>query len=790
MISRIRTYAGTMALFAALMLFVTPQRVFAESVFWNIASSRYWGVSNNWDPNGIPDLNDSVYIRVNNNPYDIRVANNWEARNINLEATNARLIVEHNKELLASDTVGVSGGELRLEDDATLTAKTLWAGGPGKVYGRRTWFNANIENYSEFVMDDCRTSWGYLKNYGTFIMINRNTGIYPSALCATTMNEGLFVAHKIDNDLYTFTNEPDGTLRIEANDSYGSAGIRLYTCDITNRGLMQLINTSAVARNVTVSNLPSSNGRVVNEAFGIISISGPGSHAISTNLSNAGLIQVGTTVALDGDTVINDGTGTISLIGGGITSNSTTFTNNGQITGAGGACTIDGVLNNNGNIYLSGGGLTASYNAVTNTGTIDVSGGNILIGGGSIDNYGDIDIGPGRNFSTNGITAVTLRNGSTLDGGGTINFNSQTTVTLEGPWSNGTSNVNLSDAIVRGSTWTNTANVVMTDPNTGRYPSHIDTRVLNQGTWRTRSRGNGICNFTNEPGGTLRVEAGDAYGSGEIRTAYLDIVNRGLMELTNTSAVARTVTVSNIPGNSAFTGGLVNEPSGILRADGLGSRTIDVILDNQGLFDIDTDVLLTKTGSNSGTMNLAAGTTTTILGPSFTNEVSGVIEGNGRLNVNASFIDNGTISPGNSFGTLEYIGNYAQGTTGILDLEIGGTTPGVTLDQFVLTGGTGTFGGTLRLSFVNGFAPIMGQEFDLISGTAIDNFSGVDIIGLEPGFDYDTSTTGGSFTMTALNDGVSVVPEPGTAILLGIAVLALAFRRKRGVALARRAEPG
>ena len=87
--------------------------------------------------------------------------------------------------------------------------------------------------------------------------------------------------------------------------------------------------------------------------------------------------------------------------------------------------------------------------------------------------------------------------------------------------------------------------------------------------------------------------------------------------------------------------------------------------------------------------------------------------------------------------------------------------------------GSAAFDGTLDLNFVDGFAPVTGDAFDLINLGGIGDFSGlgIDITGLAPGFQYDDGFSNGALTVTALNNGIPTsTPEPGSLLLLGTAV--------------------
>jgi T5SS/PEP-CTERM-associated repeat protein len=141
----------------------------------------------------------------------------------------------------------------------------------------------------------------------------------------------------------------------------------------------------------------------------------------------------------------------------------------------------------------------------------------------------------------------------------------------------------------------------------------------------------------------------------------------------------------------------------------------------------------------------------------------GRITGTGHLEISDpsnNLNNNGYISPGLSPGILTLDGDYEQTATGVLEMEIGGLDAGTEYDQFVVHGNA-IFGGDLLLRFIDGFAPHQGDQFDFlnVSGSKTGAFADVTIENLEPGFQYDLSTDGNLFSLTARNDGV-FVPEP------------------------------
>ena len=96
--------------------------------------------------------------------------------------------------------------------------------------------------------------------------------------------------------------------------------------------------------------------------------------------------------------------------------------------------------------------------------------------------------------------------------------------------------------------------------------------------------------------------------------------------------------------------------------------------------------------------------------------------------------------------------------------------------------GSAIFDGEMVLNFIDGFAPKKGEQFDLINISGNGDFLGniFKIEGLLPGFEYSLSFMDGQFTLTALNDGISDTPEPGTILLLVSGVLTIGYgARKR-----------
>jgi hypothetical protein len=124
----------------------------------------------------------------------------------------------------------------------------------------------------------------------------------------------------------------------------------------------------------------------------------------------------------------------------------------------------------------------------------------------------------------------------------------------------------------------------------------------------------------------------------------------------------------------------------------------------------------------------------------------GSLSGNGTIT--GSISNNATVSPGASPGLMTITGSYTEGPNSHLQIELGGTTAGVTYDQLSV-GGAARLAGTLDVSYFNNFVPSPGNVFTaLVCNARSGGFSAINA---------PTNTLGTVYTTR------SVLIEPGNA---------------------------
>lgn len=194
---------------ALFLLSVLFGPVVAAPFAWTTASTGTWGTSANWDPNGVPGLGDTVAISVNDNPYDVNVSSDREAASVQLDASNARLVIGNRATLTVGTTVAVGNGELRMNYQSDI-AGNLLVTGSGEVTAVRSALTTDISNSGTFVLDDALIfSSGSLVNDGNFTMAGSVTDNF-SSVEIVNLADGFLYDTGVTGGVFTLTALSDG----------------------------------------------------------------------------------------------------------------------------------------------------------------------------------------------------------------------------------------------------------------------------------------------------------------------------------------------------------------------------------------------------------------------------------------------------------------------------------------------------------------------------------------------------------------------------------------------------
>ena len=149
------------------------------------------------------------------------------------------------------------------------------------------------------------------------------------------------------------------------------------------------------------------------------------------------------------------------------------------------------------------------------------------------------------------------------------------------------------------------------------------------------------------------------------------------------------------------------------KSAGTGVTTFNggVALNNSGIIQVQTGTVNFASGfiQTAGSTILSGGT----LSGTLIDIQGGTLSGSGTIN--AAVRNAGEIDPGGSTaGQLTITGNYTQTSTGVLNIDLGGLTPGTQHDQLVITG-TATLDGILNITLINAFMPKPGDIFTILA---------------------------------------------------------------------------
>ena len=396
---------------------------------------------------------------------------------------------------------------------------------------------------------------------------------------------------------------------------------------------------------------------------------------------------------------------------------------------------------------------TVSFDGTTHSGPMQMRAGtNLYIATNGLTNNGTIVVNTtaGSNTTKVHIEGSTPADQPFLAGSGSLQLNG---INIHNAWiqSGGATFTHGSAHLIHGrgdleiddgtSTLINDG-TIDADVNAGELRVYLNGQLGNQN--------NGTMKATN--GGTLFVQHGrlDQSGGGIISAGEGSTVllgNRGLANNvfalvggtlnTTSNGVVKGSTVS-LNGNIANLGTFV-VPGGdqtfisTLTLTNDGTMTLEAT-NSQFRFEAGTSI------SGTGAIILTNEATMNVNGQSVTNGANHTIKGNGIIALNGgSLTNNGIFEPGLSPGKLTVSGNYTQGSTGALNVEIGGNTPVTGYDQLAV-GGNAALNGTLNVSLINGFLPAVGDVFQFITtGSFSGSFSTINTTGFTGQVNYSAT---------------------------------------------------
>lgn len=467
----------------------------------------------------------------------------------------------------------------------------------------------------------------------------------------------------------------------------GSANLNQFT------GSGSLTSQQLIHGSGTIYELPLTNQNVLraDSSGNTLYLSGGTTTNTATlEAANGGILEL--------DTVVNNSGGTIEALNGSTVIFTSNF--NGSING--GTLTTAGT----GAIESENGVLDGTVNIPNNAGTLNVNNFELYLQG-TINNTGTINL--------MGNSCIILNQPTTLIGSGKLTMGSGNCIEGEGqPFTNsgtiqGAGSIGDSNPMAitnNGTILANQTNPLTIRPNSSGF-SNNGKLMSNAGATLT------IDAPFNNLSGTGALTGGTYLVTGTIGVPGAITSNAAGITLTGASAeILNTDTLSN-----ALSAISANVASGTLSLQSGESLTTGTSFANAGKITVGTGSSFKVTGKYTQT----AGTTTvdgTLTSTSGVLVERGSLIGQGKiagvLNSSAS------ITPGDSSAKpaiFSVSGSYSQQAKGILDINVGGNGAG-TCGELAVSNGV-SLNGTLNIKLVNGFVPVVGNTFTIVSGSSV-----------------------------------------------------------------------
>jgi uncharacterized repeat protein (TIGR01451 family) len=631
-----------------------------------------------------------------------------------------------------------------------------------------------------------------VSNNGTFTV--GTNGTLANATAGTFSNAGLF-RHTANGTLSItspFSNATGGTV----SEQGGGILAFLSAAGVTHTGTFDAQSGGFIDFSAGTHNM--SAGAAFSAGTGTYKIAG-GTVNLSTNMTAPNFrIFSG---ALSGPNDLTTTT-TFTWDGGQMSGAGTTIVSSGTALLQTGPLTLNRNLTLSGNTTFSltsGNSLTAGTGAtITNNATFDVQDGNLLGGTASFANNGTFR--RSANASTPNVT-IPISGSGILDvvfGG--LNLQGNASFNTASLSANGSVNFNAPSIAIGSITGAGTVAMVsgaatvsgaVTLTGTGGFATSGGTLTLN---------GTTAVPQMNQSGGTVN-------GSGNISISANSSWSGGTLAGTGSYTIPAGVTlaISNASAPSTLSRTIANNGGSITYTPVLNILTLsNGTIDNSGTLDLQSDAGIASVGATAinnnagGTLVRSAGTTTEVVDPPVANagtvllqaattkfnggltQTAGIttlgpgnlagtiaINGgtlNGTGTITGTVTNGGNFNPGTSPGAVTITGDYTQTSTGVLNVDLNGTTAGTQYDQVNVSGNV-TLDGTLNATL--GYSPAAGDTFDVlkIGATRTGDFATKNL---------PTFPSGGSVTASYTGSAPEVLRLQAIVIQSDVAISQLA----------------
>jgi len=511
-------------------------------------------------------------------------------------------------------------------------------------------------------------------------------------------------------------------------------------------------------------------GAISVQAGAALDLSIAGAQTLSQNVTGAGILRKSgagdlTLLAngLSGGVDISNGrviVNTANALGGGAV---TTAAGTRLVFDTAGTQTISNAISGAGGLTKAGSGVLVIQNANTYTGGTLIAAGRLGLNNGQGLGTGTVTIQQGAQLSLGGVSV-----GNAITGAGQVIKTASNTGTLTGnnsysggtevqggalrvttPAALGTGGVMMAAGTQLIVDYSGATNVALGNVLTGAGALVKD----GSGTVVMNAIGNSYSGGTTINAGRLGLNFGDALGTGTVTIASGAELAIGDIQLANsvsgagriikTSAGTSSLTGTNthsggiaiqagtlaVTGNAALGTGAIAIGSGAsLEYTNAANATFANALSGAGTFTkLGAGQLTFANAFTLGALNAAAGRTriNTVATTNATVASGATLDGTGRIVGN--LVNNGTLAPGNSIGTLTVQGNYTQNAGGVLEIEFDANG---NIDLLDVTGNAVLNGGTIRFVGVGG-AEGQGGTFLRTGGTVTGTFATIETVGAQ-----------------------------------------------------------